>query len=308
MKLVAIIYALSWLILLILYICSLFGKNKTTSNTYAPKNNLTSNTDAPWYIYAIMIGFAPITVLLIPYILWDSWKEDREIKRKRKEEELREKEEQDRREQALNRLEKSKQDQPGSISNEYVDIAQALNQAVREKSYDSIQTIMDKIVTPEYSKLIVQECDECGSDIGDISKLAIRFKSGQIEYDVFDRLRFEDSCSGAWQAYLLHQLWHSLPLFWHADYFRRDYLFSKDDFASVKHWADDDAFPDLSNMDLTPTVIKTGDFYSISACYWSEFEGLIREYVELRFDDGKLTEFVNFKEDTLYKYKCEIYF
>ena len=297
MKLIAIIYALSWLILLIIYICSLFGKNKSTSST-----------DAPWYIYAIMIGFAPITVLLIPFILWDSAKEDRAIKRKRKEEELREKEEQDRREHALNRLEKSKQDQSGSVSNEYVDIAQALNQAVREKSYDSIPAIMDKTVTPEYSKLIVQEFDECSPDIGDISKLAIRFRSGQIEYDVFDLLRFEDSCSGAWQAYLLHQLWHSLPLFWHADYFRRDYLFSKDDFAYVKHLADEYAFPDFSDVDFTPTVVKTGDYYSISACYWSEFEGLKREYVEIKLEEGRLSEFVFFKEETIYKYECGIYY
>jgi len=66
----------------------------------------------------------------------------------------------------------------------------------------------------------------------------------------------------------------------------------------------EEVFPDFSNCELAPRVYRTGDYYFISVCYWSEFGGLIREYVELRLDNGKLSEFVNFRNDTIYKYDC----
>ena len=74
MRIVAIIYGVAWLILLAIYVASLFSKNRSLSVS-----------KEPWYIYAIIIGFAPIVVLIIPYIIWKSDKDDKEIKARNKE-------------------------------------------------------------------------------------------------------------------------------------------------------------------------------------------------------------------------------
>ena len=81
MKIVIIIYVVSWFILLAFYIATHFGK----------KNNHSSEKE-PWHLYAIIIAFAPLIVLYIPYLLISS---SIEKKRKKavKEQEQREAEE-----------------------------------------------------------------------------------------------------------------------------------------------------------------------------------------------------------------------
>ena len=61
MKIVLIVYVISWLILLAIYIASRFKKNADSSEKQ------------PWYLYAIIIVLAPLAVLLVPYILISSF-------------------------------------------------------------------------------------------------------------------------------------------------------------------------------------------------------------------------------------------
>lgn len=295
MKALLIVYAISWLILLAVYLFSRLSKN------WDP-----NRSKDPWYILAIIIGLAPFTVLLIPYILWKSKKEEKEVKRRHEEFELEEEEKERRRKSAEVRYNKIYRNFLNADTDEMVEDAQALHRVVRESSYDSILKIMDKTTVLANAKLQVRVPDMYSNYIGDQSKLIILLD--EEEHDAFDYLRFEGSCLGAWQAYLLHQLWHSLPLYWHANYAKRDYLYSWKDLPFIYHMRKDEVFPDFSNYDLTPRVYRSGDYYYISVCFWSEFGGLIREYVELRLNDGKLSEFVNFRNDTLYKYDCGILF
>ena len=65
MKIVLIVYGISWLILMAVYIASLFNKRK---NVFSEKE--------PWYLYAIIIAVAPLVVLLIPYLF--DWFTNRE--------------------------------------------------------------------------------------------------------------------------------------------------------------------------------------------------------------------------------------
>lgn len=295
MKALLIVYAISWLILLAVYLFSRLSKN------WDP-----NRSKDPWYILAIIIGLAPFTVLLIPYILWKSKKEEKEQKRRDEDLEQREKEIEERRKSAEVRYNKANRNFLNADTDEMIEDAQALHRAVREESYDSILKIMDKTTVLANAKLQVREADNYCNDIGDQSKLIVLLD--EEEHEAFDYLRFEGSCLGAWQAYLLHQLWHSLPLYWHANYAKRDYLYSWKDLSFIYHMRNDEVFPDFSNYDLTPRVYRSGDYYYISVCFWTEFGGLIREYVELRLSNGKLTEFVNFRNDTIYNYDCGFLF
>lgn len=216
-------------------------------------------------------------------------------------------------------------ERPGSMdsdSMEYISIAHELFEVVRSRKYQSISKVLSKMSVPSGKRLKVKECTHNG--FGGESRLYI---SGlHKEYDVFGALRFENSCEGAWQAYLLHQLWHSLPLYWHANYSRRVYLFTSEDYSYIIHEGIDDGpfidaltgeliqeeqreprvEPDLSHFNISPVVFKGESHYYVTCCYWTEFGGLIREYVELTLSDGYLIDFINFKNTTLYEYNCGI--
>ena len=74
MKTIVIVYAASLLILLIVYIISLFQNKKSKRKDdalekFLNKHKSTKEKIMDKLIYVIMIVFAPLVVLIIPYIL-----------------------------------------------------------------------------------------------------------------------------------------------------------------------------------------------------------------------------------------------
>nr|WP_294431827.1 hypothetical protein [Prevotella sp.] len=53
------------------------------------------------------------------------------------------------------------------------------------------------------------------------------------------------------------------------------------------------------------TAIMTAQYY-VSCCYWSRFAGLIRELVDIKIENNKVTEFLDVNHERLYKYHCGI--
>lgn len=58
--------------------------------------------------------------------------------------------------------------------------------------------------------------------------------------------------------------------------------------------------------DVTPKVTRYDDKYYVSCCYWSRFAGLIRELVDIKIENNKVTEFLDVNHERLYKYHCGI--
>ena len=192
-----------------------------------------------------------------------------------------------------------------------VKTAQALREVVDKNEYNSILSILDKAVLPSGFAFGVSPCDMKGH--GDYSKLFVQTPDGKQSESVFEFFRFENSPMGAWQAFLLHQMWHYLPLWWHANYDARHYHYSQED-AHVFDSPLPDLLkreiipPDFSRFDLSPEVYHEGGNYYISSCFWTDFGGLIREYAKLSFKEGKLEDFFVFDEQTLVEYDCGISF
>ena len=74
MKTVVIVYSISWLILLIVYAISKFQdkKNKKKDDAlekFFNKRKSTKEKIVDKLVYVIMIVFAPLVILVIPYIL-----------------------------------------------------------------------------------------------------------------------------------------------------------------------------------------------------------------------------------------------
>ena len=312
MKIVVIVYAVSWLILLIVYIISLFENKKSKKKDDAlekllNKHKSTKDKILDKLVYVIMIIFAPVVVLFVPYIAFKHIKTKREAKIR---EEAREKSEREKKEHKADCIEKYakmagvKQTLSGS---NYVGIAQSLNDLVMKKSYQKVIDLLDKVSLPPAMKLKVRECDKQGT--GGISRLFIECPDDPCDYNIYDHLRFEDSPMGAWQAYLLGRMWHYLPLWWHANYDRRDYIYSKDDYNHITHFIDRKFNVNvLSDFDVAPEIYGENGKYYISCCFWTDFGGLKREFVEVTIQGSKVKDLFVFDEKTIFEYQCGIMF
>ena len=190
---------------------------------------------------------------------------------------------------------------------EYVRVAQALKGLVKKKAYGEIMNLLNKTSLPATARLDVEECQRQGS--GAVSRLFVSTPSNDCDYEVFKHLRFEDSPMGAWQAYLLSQLWHYLPLWWHANYSKRRYVYSKEDLADITPYRKGEFDVEaISGIDVTPEIYEKGRRYYVTCCFWTEFGGLVREYVEMKFKDNLLEELFEFKRKTIYEYECGLLF
>lgn len=207
-------------------------------------------------------------------------------------------------ERCYNRLIVDRQNMAGEES---VRIAQALKDIVKRGAHGEINNLLDRTSLPALMKLEVEECQRRGT--GDVSRLFVSTQDNDCDYEVFKHLRFEDSPMGAWQAYLLSQLWHYLPLWWHANYSKRRYVYSKEDLADITSYRKGEFDVEaISGIDVTPEIYEKGRRYYVTCCFWTEFGGLVREYVEMKFKDNLLEELFEFKRKTIYEYECGLLF
>lgn len=309
MKTVVIIYAVSWLILLIVYVISKFQDRKTkkkddTLEKFLNARKSTKEKIVDKLVYIIMIVFAPLVVFVVPYILIRDAKAKKQEKIRKEERENAEREQLEHKAVCSENYAKLVS---LSNNNEFIQKAQSLFELVKKKDYGDILKLLDKASLPSTMKLDVQECNQQGT--GSVSRLFVNTPNNERIFDIFDHLRFEDSIMGAWQAFLLNRLDHYLPLWWHANYNKRDYIYTKEDFDHITHFIDrgfDKSV--LEEYNIAPEIKGGNGKYYISCCYWTDFGGLRREFVEISLIDNKLKGAFVFDEKVIHKYECGIMF
>ncbi len=197
-------------------------------------------------------------------------------------------------------------------------VGKNLQKLAKEKDFDSLGKVLNKIQVPEGFKLFVHAIskeDECG--MGAESYPMIVTPDGEEildrEKDFWKMLQVEDSPEGAWQVYLLVNLWHYLPMFWHAFYEERHYIYSNDQLKETlrnqPHFGDD-AVPafDVDQFDICPVIRKDGNNWLVGAHYWSDFEGLVYEELKISLS-GKVHIYSRpASRKTLHHYDCGICF
>lgn len=300
MKITFIIYGVSWLILLAIY-------------PYMRKENTFKWDDADGVEKCALIFFAPIVVLFIPFMLFSLV---RDKKKSQKATEARERQEREEQEYRTNALAAMHQAKANRTQKDISDFKLFLSSAKSsystnfythmqdEKNYPLIMTILHKLSLLEGASLLVEKCKQQG--IGDRSKLFIETPEGAYDYNIWDYISVEKSSEGAWNAYLLYNLWHVLPMFWHALYDRRYYLFFPEftDFIEC----DTQALRKVLKQHFTSpdVIVADGKFY-VSCCYFTNFGGLIQETVEITINNGKAS-FHSIEQKTLFEYNCGIMF
>lgn len=224
------------------------------------------------------------------------------------EKDLEEKQQALRRQEALANFVDACGENNGDLLQNQIDRAHHICKIVKDTQYDNLQTAFNKLIITENSSLKISLPEHRG--LGDESKLYIEDAEGGIDSHVFDHMKVEDSCDGAWQVYLFHSLWRILPLFWHAQVSRRSYLFDSNDIdiIGLKHLFMKPSYEELASFNINPKVVKSHRKYYISCCYWTDWGGLIRELVEVTINNGKVIEIYEVDYDVIYSYNCGVMF
>ena len=127
-----------------------------------------------------------------------------------------------------------------------------------------------------------------------------------IQYkNIFNYINVEKSKMGVWQIYLLHTLWHTLPLNDHSNYSARKFIYSVKDIESLYIQEDNIRKKCLkSNVDIH--VVGLRDFYYVSCCYWCRFSGLSRVVCEIQIRDNKVININEVSRAVLVEYGRDI--
>ena len=206
----------------------------------------------------------------------------------------------------------------GCEANESINAFQAemqmaieLEQLVEAENYDEIFPLLDKVMpTDGHSMRVVlpHEIEGVGTYGDGTSAIGVFDTNDSILTDSFAEdfwkyLQVENSQMGAWQAYLIAKMWHYLPLIWHSGYSYRSNIYSKSSLG-LKHARRHCV---MTWNKVAPSIKHDVNQYLISVCYWSEFDGLIRENCSVSFDNG-IVAVTTLGSEVLYEYNCGVIF
>jgi hypothetical protein len=198
---------------------------------------------------------------------------------------------------------------------EEIRMGEALDKLVEDKDYDKVFCLLDKIIVKDglmtqivpFNREIISTMALGGnSSICIYDSTGTKLVSTNFDKDFWSYLQVEKSKMGAWQVYLLHNMWHYLPLWWHSNYARRSYVYSKSSKIELEGVLDDEesSFNQaITTNDVTPSIKQEGDEFFISACYWTIHGGLYREKCVVKFHGDKVT-IKNIDSNVLFEYDC----
>ena len=133
---------------------------------------------------------------------------------------------------------------------------------------------------------------------------------------VFDYVEYEFSEQSVWELFILSISWEFMPLWWHSNYARADYIFERKDiedlasreFVSFKKQPDAKPQPALYIDDDTilPEVKIVSECEAdIRISYWSNWAGLVRLIIRVERKNGTTT-FIEKSRERLIKFNIGI--
>ena len=258
---------------------------------------------------------APLFLLFVPYFIYSNIRDKRKSQKASEERNRKEQEESEYRSKALADIQQAILTNASNGSSEFQTYLASVRSASTtdfyaqmqyESNYPMILKLLPYLSLPEGTSLHVEQCNQQGH--GDISKLYVETPEGSIDYNIWDYISVEHSVEGAWNAYILYNLWHVLPMFWHALYERRFFLFFQEftGFVDCLNKKDTDSVRTaLKQNYISPDVVYTNGAFYVSCCYFTNFGGLIQETIEIKLTNGKAS-FQEIERKTLFEYDCGI--
>lgn len=190
--------------------------------------------------------------------------------------------------------------------------AERIFSLIKKEKYDEALEQFSCISLPLRKKIKIELRDNKG--YASNSKPYILTLGIFRDYNIFKHIKIEPSALGAWQAFLLFNLWHVLPVFWHGYYAKHAYILSNNDLEQIQ----DIPYTIKRNLDVSPVIKQAYNVFTVSCCYWSEFQGLVRETLRIVFKNNKVVNLhpkkskfeknLDYKQEVLFKYHCGIEF
>lgn len=194
-------------------------------------------------------------------------------------------------------------------------VGEKLVELVKAKEYEKVFRLLDKVKVKEDYKIKIEPYDAEKAFMagGAVCSICIYDKDGKLLTDNFKEdfwsyLQVEKSKMGAWQAYLINQMWLYLPLYSPANFLRREYVYTQSSKIEFEDGLNDEeeAFNSaISANNVTPNIVRDGDNFIISACYWTISGGLIREKYIVCFEEDSVNV-KYFDDEVLFKYDVYI--
>ena len=182
--------------------------------------------------------------------------------------------------------------------------------SLKKKGDDAMLYDLDALSLDEGYHMGLRIAEQQG--MGDESNFFVYDRNNKEDKEILKYLHVDETPMGAWQVYLLMTSKTLLPTFWHGGYIERTFILKGDNLYDI----DALRYYDLSDLKkqeiLNPHVefeeksgIVTANIY---CCYWNEWEGLVREHIEMQIQNGKVITYEEKGKFVIYKYHCGIYF
>lgn len=214
--------------------------------------------------------------------------------------------------------------------NKFAKIGEALKNTFTSQTFvgetpcDFVFDVLDKLkIDRGYSLVAVEFGGGIGGEYG-LRMIPLNTSFHQLDdnqqedsYKIWNHITPEHSEMGAWQLPLLSFAVSWMPLYWHARYNFRVYMFSIKDYLSlnniefgpksfdfVRFWDD---------KRIVPVVAMSGNDVVMRYCYWNSWEGLVLSTVKGYFDTNGHLFFESIgecsdieKKEILYRYNCGV--
>lgn len=194
----------------------------------------------------------------------------------------------------------------------FIEIGNRMISHIHEEGEDTeamdLLPILEAFSLNDNNILVVAPLQENGS--GNECNLCVESPWCDVYYDIWNYINVEDSFKGAWCVFLLCKAKHVLPLFGHANYNRRHYLFDSESCSIMRllNKKDSDVIRQVcTEKHILPEVTKANGKYYVSCCYWSDFQGLVKETLEISIINGR-AQFKDVNSVIIIAYDCGIRF
>ena len=182
--------------------------------------------------------------------------------------------------------------------------------SLKKKGDDAVFYDLDALSLEDGYHIGLRTAEQQG--MGDESNFYVYGKDNDEDKDLLKYIHLDETPMGAWQIYLLMTSPTLLPTFWHGGYIERKFILQEKDLYEIEVLscyslsdlkARNMLYPDVE-------VKRNGDILtaSVYCCYWNEWEGLVREHVEIQVCNGKVTSYEEKGKFIIFKYHCGIYF
>ncbi len=181
---------------------------------------------------------------------------------------------------------------------------------VREGNYDVLsylqsytikgKTLSEDIRLDDGCQLCVELCKEEG--MGSASHMYVLTQDGKQDYEVNKYLHFSETMTGAWLVYLMEIIDRYMPMYWHALYGKKDYIFEQNDLSEISFIK----FPE--KYDVRPCIFMIGKLMYVRACYFTFWGGLIRQTYRIELDESGRASCVETGYKELFHYYTSLMF